>query len=395
MDAADKLTGARCRLMAVEPFYGHVAMQMHWRESSMAHLPPMQRTMGVRVAGSYIECVWNREFVESQSLLELYCVVQHEIEHLIRLHCQRYGNRTQLIWNVACDMAVNGQQGSPRIAYRDGVDPVVPKGCVWIPQDWPSNETAEYYYDRLLKDAKQVKVMVGAGEGDNQGEKMVDSHGMWSETEMSPDEIRQVVKSCIEQAVDRARGHVPGHISELLKQLADPIVNWRALLRQYLGRHLGNRRTTYSRRNRRNDLFGIPGFSHRAASAVSVIVDTSGSIGTEELEQFFSEIEAMSYRSKVSVLQWDAEFQGFEPRYRRGDWKKIKIGGRGGTSMDEAVNWIERNHLVGNVCVMLTDGYTPWTPQKPFPMITCITTDAGGPDWGHVIRMGHKKVSDN
>ena len=217
---------------------------------------------------------------------------------------------------------------------------------------------------------------------------MIGDHSIWKNSELSPDVIRQIIHDSTIQAIERSQGKVPGHLSELLKQLSQPVVSWRQVLRQYFGRHLGDRRKTYSRRDRRKDSFGLPGISRHAAARVSCIIDTSGSIGHEELEQFFAEIEAISYRARICILQWDHDFQGFTDRYRRGYWKKIEIKGRGGTDMVAPVEWLEKQGLVGDVCVMLTDGECSYANKKSFPMVTCITTQNGSePDWGKVIRM--------
>jgi predicted metal-dependent peptidase len=139
----------------------------------------------------------------------------------------------------------------------------------------------------------------------------MDSHATWSQTDISEDEARQLVKDITDQATAKCQGNSPGHLTQVLKDLAKAVVHWRELLRQYIGNHVGNRRLTYSRRNRRQDTFGLPGISHHAAGRVCVIVDSSGSISDVELAQFFSEIEMISSRAKVHVLQWDYSFQGY------------------------------------------------------------------------------------
>lgn len=191
----------------------------------------------------------------------------------------------------------------------------------------------------------------------------------------------------VEQATEKSKGDVPGHLKEAINELNKPTVYWRAYLKNLLGTHVGNRRKTYSRRNRRNDRFGVPGISHHAAGKVSVVIDTSGSISKEDLSQFMGEIESICHRAKVSVLQWDHAFQGFSASYRRGDWKKFEVHGRGGTDMVAPVEWLEEKGLIGDCMVMLTDGYCSWPNQKSFPTIWAITTDEQGPDWGTIVRV--------
>jgi predicted metal-dependent peptidase len=304
---------------------------------------------------------------------------------------------------------------------------VLPLGgdLVWIPENWPQDGTSEHYYDKLAK----IQSGIGAccpncgrpqngggkqkgkdGAGGDQGAcphcggtddgsysyggvsgKYVDDHSVWNQSDVSEDEARQVIKDMVDVATDKCQGYTPGHLIDAIAALSKPVVRWRELLRHYLGKHVGNQRKTYSRRNRRRDWFGVAGISHHAAADVCVIIDTSGSIGQKELQQFFAEIDAIASRAKVKVLQWDYSFQGYS-LYRRGDWKKFKLHGRGGTNMAAPIQWLIDNKLVADVQVMLTDGYTNWAPkeQVSFPFITVITTPEGdttGPEYGCCVRM--------
>lgn len=441
---SDRLMRARCRLMTREPWYGHIAMNMVWIPSQMPWRPEPQRTMGVRIVnGGEIQCLYYPPFVESMTICELFAVIQHEIEHIVRCHCIRVGARNPEAWNIACDMCVNGKRTSPRIGYPEPTtsELILPmKGnIVWIPEDWPGDSTSEQYYDKLEKKQQKIGKVCGncgrpvggkgnkgskgkgddgqgggegGGEGDGQGGdgdacptcgqshgdsynfggvggKVIDDHSTWNQSDVSPDEARQVVKDVVDQATNKCQGHVPGHLVEAIKELSKPVVRWREILRQYLGKHVGNQRRTYSRRNRRRQTFGTKGISHHAAATVCVVIDTSGSIGHKELQQFFAEVDAISARAKVHVLQWDHAFQGYD-KYRRNDWKKFKVHGRGGTDMAAPIDWLCENRLVPDVVVMLTDGYCNYAEDRHFPYICVITTDEGttdGPKWGTTVRM--------
>ncbi len=449
---SEKLMKARCRLMTREPWYGHIAMSMTWIPSQMPWLSEQRRTMGVRIVnGGEVQCMYYPPFVESLNIKELFAVIQHEIEHIVRVHCIRVGGREPDAWNIAADMTVNGRRNHPRIGYHESTtsEVIVPlKGqIIWIPEDWPHDGTSEAYYDKLAKQQKQQgqccpncrRPMSGAcdgkgkgqgkkdkgqgqgkkdksqgqGEGEGQGEngacpscgqsddgeyryggvsgKAVDDHSVWNQSDVSQDEARQIVKDIVDQATSKCQGHAPGHLEDAIKNLAKPVVRWRELLRHYLGKHVGNQRITYSRRNRRHDWFGMPGVSHHAAATCTVIVDTSGSVGNRELEQFFGEIDTIASRAKVHVLQWDHAFQGYGD-YRRGDWKKYKIHGRGGTDMAAPVKFLIDNKMISDVTVLLSDGYANWAPPETvqFPFITVLTTPEGvteGPKFGHLVRM--------
>jgi predicted metal-dependent peptidase len=428
-EVSDMLMNARCRLMTREPWYGHVAMTMIWIPSKMSWIPHNQaKTLGVRIVnGGDIQCLYYPPYVESLCIEETYAVIQHEIEHIVRVHCLRCGHRNPQAFNISCDMCVNGPKHSPRIGYHEPTTRkvIIPHegNLIWIPDDWPKDETTEFYYDKLEKRQKSpccnrfgrpIKGKKGKQQGQGQGQdqeegqcpecgssedgsyeyggisgKAIDDHSVWNQTDVSEDEARQVIKDVVDQATEKCQGHAPGHLAEAIKALGKSVVRWREHLRHLLGKHVGNQRKTYSRRNRRRDWFGMPGISHHAAAAVVVVIDTSGSVGSRELEQFFAEIDTIAGRAEVSVLQWDAAFQGYSS-YRRGDWKKFKVCGRGGTDMAAPIEWLIDNNMVPDCVVMLTDGYANWASAKNFPYICVLTTPEGttdGPDWGTIVRM--------
>lgn len=464
MDISDKLMRARCRLMSKQPFYGHICIGMEWIKSEMSG-PVECRTMGVRIVnGGRVQCLYYPDFVEKMTLEETYGVVQHEIEHLVRLHTLRVGSRNHQLWNIACDAVVNGKRSKPRIGYEEPTETKLPfkNDLIFIPDDWPEEGSADQFYALMLKQvdaAKKCKACGmpifekkgdGGGSGNSEGEgqdekedpkgngkgkgkkeskegdsedqngqggsggqqkkkcsccgqkkgeyqipgitgRVIDDHSIWNDSDVSADEARQVVKELVQQAIAQSRGNVPGHLQEAIKALTVPKVRWREALRGYVGRYTGNRRKTYARANRRNPNFGLAGFSHRAAAKVNVIVDTSGSVSHEQLVQFMTEIESMCTNNQVYVLQWDHDFQGFN-RYRRGDWKKWKFNGRGGTDMRMPVQWLMQNKLIANVQILLTDGYTPWNDESEitFPMVTVITSakdQVPGPSYGKTVHI--------
>jgi hypothetical protein len=155
-DLEEKLLNARCRLMTREPWYGHIAMAMEWIPSQMLwEDDERSKTMGVRIVnGGVVQCVWYPKFVHSQTIQELYGVVMHEIEHIVRCHCLRIGpGRDPMQWNVACDMIVNGRKSKPICAYYDPAlnDHILPidGNGVYLPEDWETGQTTEQIYEKI------------------------------------------------------------------------------------------------------------------------------------------------------------------------------------------------------------------------------------------------------
>ena len=425
----DKLMSARCRLITTEPWYGTMASLMRWIKHNGTP------TMGVRmVRGGEIEALFNEGWCDDLSIDNLMAVVKHEIEHVVRLHITRSGaDREHKIWNVAADMVVNGTERNPRIEH-------LPKGGIHMVDEVREDSTTEEAYDILAK--KGIKMQIACpmcgrgggksgqsgGRGQKKGKKedgdgggggdggqeehdhgstpcpmcggkdgdkgggiavkgtWIDDHSIWQESTVSKDEARQVVKDMAEQATIKACGNTPGHLAEVLKRLEKPIVNWKYVFRQLIGRRAGGKRVTFSRRSRRHNHFGVPGKSSHAAIPLNIMVDTSGSMSSRDLELVFTEVEAMSQRFKITLIQFDHGVQGKPQKYHRGDWRKIKILGRGGTSFTEVLDFIEQNKLVADANIILTDGYAPFGPERPYYVLWAIVNKDVKPPWGeHVI----------
>lgn len=448
-----KLMLARTRLLARSPFYGHLSMLIDWVKGQPDD--PGIKTMGVRIkADKRIECVWWPDFVASQTLHQLIGAVMHELEHVVHLHMARRGARDPIAWNVACDMNVNGTEASPQIGYDDGsgkkVLPLDGK-IIFRPKDWDESSSEALYEKVKVRKSKEPCSSCGgsgkkgdsnsgaqsqskkgtkgeseaggdpcSGQGDpgdpNPGESSggsqdskgskdgqpcpscggngemqpFDDHGMW-DSPVSAEEARQIVEEMVRDAVEKSRGNVPGHLVDAIEALKKPIVPWNHILRRYLGRSVRGCRDTWSRVRRRRAEFGVKGTSRHAVGRAVVVIDTSGSIGPGELKQFWGEIEAMMCRVSVSVLQWDHAFQGWWPKYRKGDWKKIKIGGRGGTDMVAPIDWLisEGKVPARGPVIMLTDGFCDYHDPCSFPYICVVTTKGGKePSWGEVVRIG-------
>lgn len=421
LSVSDKLMKARCRLLTVEPWYGTMASMFRWKPTQDLS------TMGVRIVdGGYVDCFYNPEFCEDLSIKQLMGVVKHEIEHIVRLHCTRTGSREHDLFNIAADMCINGKRSRPAIDD-------LPGNWVAMPEDWKESDTTEDVYARLEKHKVVIKCPSCGGKkgkkggkgqpggqnqkgGQNQGgqqgghnhdhncpgEKVLgnskgkqmnvdgeltDDHDVWAGSNVSEDEARQVVRDMCNQASIKA-GNTPGHLVQEIAKLADPVIHWKYLLRQFIGRQVGGRRRTWSRVQRRNPVFGTKGKSNHASVPLTVGVDTSGSIDTKRIEQFFTELEAMSMRFKITLVQFDHGYQDHQ-KYHRGDWRRLKVKGRGGTSFIEFFKAIEEKKLVGRVNIVLTDGEAPWPEPRSYPVMWVIMPHGRPitPPWGEVINI--------
>lgn len=372
----DIMMAARCYLYNNYPWYGHLAMNFEWQESSMSWAKT--KTIGSKVTRDGVVIYYYGPWVSTLTIEkngrsvpdnERICyAVKHVIDHLVRMHPARRFGRDNDRWNVACDMVVNGKETNPNCGkpFTD---------MVWMTKEFPNDASTETIYD-LLEDHPEFTSLLGG-----------DDHTQWERCECSNDEIQQIITSHVNDANSKFPGSTPGHLKSAIGELKKPLVSWRQLLRRLMGRLLGGKRMTYSRINRRHQTFGVKGISRRATTECTVIVDTSGSISENELEQFFAEIESIMHSVRVTVVLWDAALQGVI-KYRKGMWRSIKVAGGGGTDMAAPLDYVIKNNLANDAVVMLTDGYvSKWPSNKNIFMIFCITTMEDGPDWGETIRL--------
>lgn len=410
--AEDLVMKARCRMLVMMPWYGTMASLMEWTQNDEI------RTMGVRMKnGGRVECLWSSKFVNAIGEVEpLMAVIQHEIEHIVRMHVVRHGARDHDLSNVSSDMCVNGTEGHSHI---DGL-PMIPvfdkdgkqlgeAPPFYFPdseKDLPTDSAYEEVYDWLDKKRDKIFIEVAGGESDlhsdskkqaKKGQKVikgttVDDHSVWEKSEIGEDEARQAVKDMVDQATKKA-GSAPGHLVEAIKGLQDPKVNWKYILKQFCGRQLGGKRKTFARRNRRVDMFGMPGKSNHSSVPLLIGVDVSGSVAgaPKMLEQFFSEIEQISHQFKITLALWDSKVQMPATRYHRGDWHKIKAYGGSGTNPIFFFEYLKENNLLHNVLIILTDGeFNAWPEPLQTPILWAIATNKPGSikaPWGQTVEI--------
>ena len=383
----DRIEKIKCKLLFRDPWYGTWAAMMRWREYEPV------KTMGVMVMSSgVVDSVYNKKFVDSISDEKLMCVLVHEIDHVVSLHCQRGLGKIHPIWNYATDMVVNGREDKPKILIYNSKTQQqechLGHNSVWYDCK-EDNLTAEAVYDLLKKNVIYIDISGNGGEG-LKGE-MVDNHDMWSKGTATEQDARSIVSGIVEQC-SRVCGNHPEHLTEAIKALRDTATNWKRELSDWLGKQCGGKRPTFGRQNRRIEGFGIPGHTSRAMVDLSVFVDTSGSMGPEEIGEAFAQIEKLAWRAAIRLIEFDHGIEHVS-RYRKGAWKKIVIHGRGGTSIIEALGEAEKRNLIGDVNVVITDGYLSWPEPKPYDLLWYIVSSSDElPTWGKLIRPNGRAV---
>lgn len=209
-----------------------------------------------------------------------------------------------------------------------------------------------------------------------------DSHDEWKDFKDMPDANKQLMQNNINailkttaEEVIKMRGTIPDNMVEIIEKLRTKkpeVFNWKAYFRRMLGSIYDvNIKTTRRKPSKRFE--GSVGIQHRKKVSILVAVDTSGSVSTKELQDFFSEIEYI-YKAgaRVTILECDARINKIEEY----DGKKIpEIVGRGGTDFNPPVNYYVKHRKEYASLIYFTDGECSLPDRKPSGMVWVITSN--------------------
>ena len=175
----------------------------------------------------------------------------------------------------------------------------------------------------------------------------------WDEDEEMADKInRQIEKA---QKTNQW-GSISGNCQELISASLKIPMDYRRILSQFRASIISQRRKLTRMKPNRRYGFDYMGSQFEPKTHLLVAVDISGSIGSDDLQNFFSIINRFfSYGVEaIQVIAFDAEIkQEFELKKAA---KSIEVVGRGGTDFQCAVDYYEA-HSEYQGLIIFTDGY--------------------------------------
>lgn len=195
----------------------------------------------------------------------------------------------------------------------------------------------------------------------------------------------------------KSQGSMPGGMSRMFKDLLEPQVPWTDKIRGIFSRKVGSGGSDWKRPDRRfitRDLY-MPSRSGFGAGWVTVWGDTSGSIGSNELNKYLGELGSIldDVRPKrLTVLWCDSKIHHIDELKEASDLQEVKrrgVGGGGGTDVKPVLDWIAKN---GNgetpeCFIGFTDGYVSFPKHPPeYLTIWASVSDQKYP-YGDVVRI--------
>ncbi len=303
--------------------------------------------------------------------------------HCALLHFYRRGSRAQKLWENACDFAVNP------LLIEDGLQPT--PDTVHLPEF--DGMTAEEIYPLLRDNEQQQEQSEGGDSGQEeqsegneskeQSEQQRNAQNLpQSEKERLATQWQQRLAAAAQQAMQA--GKLSPEMARLVDFFLQPKLPWRSLLAQHLSATARNDYSYTRPSSRRGDPAVFPGLRSEEIDLV-VAVDTSGSIGETEIEQFFSEINAIKgqIRARIALLCCDDEISADFPVFYEA-WEEFKleveVTGCGGTDFRPVFQWIERQDMKPDTLVYFTDASGKFPEREPtYPTVWLVKGKAGVP----------------
>jgi len=376
VEVYDRIVTARIGLLLRHPFFGNMATRLRIMAAD-DWLP----TAAVDGRNLY----YNTQFFNAMNNKEIEFVIAHEILHMVFDHLERRGDRHPMLYNIAADYKVNNTLVRDRIGEKPSI-----VDCF---QDFKYEEwTSEQIYDELFKEAKErgkelqelleelekegemldehLDPEEGEGSADGDAGEEKDGNGnsvSKKKPKYSKDEIKkikdEIKEAMISSAQSAGAGNVPAGVERMIKELTEPKMNWREIIRQQI-QSIIKSDYTFMRPSRKSWHTGavLPGMNFDESIDVAIGLDMSGSIGNEQAKDFLGEVKGImeeykDYRIKIwcfdTAVYNEDDFSADDGR----DLLDYEIKGGGGT--DFMCNWeyMKANDIVPKKFIMFTDGY--------------------------------------
>ena len=316
---------------------------------------------------------YNHAFIDALRTREVEFLFGHEVLHCVYDHMERRGDRDPQLHNIAADYVVN----------LELVDQKVGELITTVPALYDRkyvNWSSEQVYDDLFKNAKKINIQdlldqllddhmdgdedQGDGDGDSkEGKGNRPGRPQLSDEEKKAirDEIREAVLNAAKQC---QAGDLPLGVQRLIKDLTEPKLNWRELLRQRIESTVFSDYSWLVPSRKGWDMDAVlPGMIVDQQIDVCVALDMSGSIGEAEARDFLSEIQGIMSQFdgyKIQVWCFDTQVYSHDV-FTNDDGRGIdeyQIKGGGGTSFDVNWEWMKQNDIEPKLFIMMTDGFT-------------------------------------
>lgn len=410
-EEARRISAQRMRMLELHPFWGYLLMQV--QIVADPKLPAIAAT-------DCAKHIWyNPDRTRALDNEQLGFVLAHEVGHAVYASFERQRGRDAHVWNIATDFAINRIVAA--IPHPSGRGPLYrPVPGILLDRRY-DGLIAESIYERLVAEAARVPAPSANGEpGDGDGDpsgltdargglprpkpvqvggRAANDHGGNLDVHLPgqlSDEDRDALADRVRAALAYAeaqptRGDIPGDFARVFGE-DRARVPWQRIFRRFVTTALTKDEYDARRPNRRwaTQGFVVPSLAGERVGTVVVALDTSGSMGPDELASACAEIRALAAEVQdLKLVVADARVQevvtldGLEAWLRKGRAK-----GGGGTDHRPVFAWLREHRVVPDVFIGLTDLFTV-LPERapPYPVLWVVPKVHGKARFGKVVEV--------
>lgn len=383
-----------------EPFLGAISMNV----TKIADKKQKTAYIGARPNGTSTELImgFNPDFMKNLTKEQQFGVIKHEIYHMVFQHIfsRSIGNKEYAtLYNWATDLAINsiiGKENLPDLCLIPGYAPIDPKTGNKVEGPYakyilnaPQKQASDHYFEELKKIYQENE---GSGEGNvnitiGNGIDTMDNHDVWDQL---PDDVQDQIRNKVREIMGKAAleaqksnswGTVPHEIQQVIQRLLSKEVDWRSVLRNFIGRTRTIERNSTIRKINKKLPYIQPGVKRPLIANFAVFLDQSGSVGDEDLQLFFGEMESLAKFTAIDVYHFDTEIDVKSHTV----WKKGSVHPKahrtrcGGTDFNAVADFCNDKANKGkwSGVIILTDGYAPKMKNIVGSRVLWVITETG------------------
>ncbi len=376
-------------------------------------------------------CIYfSPDFVDKLYKHELDYILCHQIMHIIYGHIWRPYDREGDDYHFACDILINSLLtnygfAEKRYAHLGNVYRKIPCKDKSVDEMTPEEIFKELPYSLYLFDERtrskflmdeelwwNEKEDVGGS-----GEVILDLaelDGVLRETQEetgglsgSGIDLKQewqgravsaasFLESCREN--NKGANDVPEFVKRMIDKMKEPTIDWKKILNNFVQERICDYSFSPPDRRFSDTDFFLPDFNEKdfVSKEVLFMVDTSGSVGDEDLAVVYSEIrgaiEHFGGKLTGKLGFFDTAVTSPLPFENIGDLMKIIPYGGGGTDFTVIFDYIRTNYRdeLPACIVIFTDGYGPYPLESEtmgIPVLWMINNFDVTPPWGITTRI--------
>ena len=393
-DVEQKLATARTRLILDKPFLGALVLRLpmvaadkKWCETTFSDGKTFY---------------YNPHYIDALDTEQTQFALSHEALHCALSHFHRRGHRVKHRWDLACDYAINpllindGLKPTPDAMYLREYEGMTAEEIYPCLEDLDNGGERDLEDNRNSDDADNDEQRdnqdksdggkdkeresndrsEGSGNQDDEQENAGQGEGGLAQqpaamTPQEEDELslqwEQRLAGAAQQALQS--GKLEGEMARMVDHLLQPKLPWRMLLARYMSA-TAREDYSYTRPStRRGDPAIYPSMRSNETHIV-VAIDTSGSISSDEIQEFISEVDAIKsqVRASITLLTCDSKLNYGCP-WKFEAWEAfqfdVPIRGGGGTNFRPVFDWVEAQDIKPDLLIYFTDAEGVFPETEP------------------------------